>query len=125
MRRRARVSCDHRVASAPSNIVIVAEGDEEGGAFVIADKVRDRTSSYDIRVSVLGHIQRGGSPTANDRILASRTGVAAVEAMLKGQSSCMVGLVNDEIAITPFKQAIAGVKTIQPDLMRVLAILSI
>ena len=73
-----------------SALIIVAEGEDEGGAFSLAEKVKD-ASGYDYRVCVLGHIQRGGSPTARDRLLASRLGVAAVEALLEGQTNVMVG----------------------------------
>ncbi|MCU0320347.1 MAG: 6-phosphofructokinase [Flavobacteriales bacterium] len=107
-----------------SQIVIVAEGDEEGGAFEIARKVKERTTAYDIRVSVLGHLQRGGAPTVNDRILASRTGVAAVEQLLAGTHDAMVGVVNGAIAVTPFEQAIGNQKPLQRDLLHVLKVLA-
>jgi 6-phosphofructokinase 1 len=107
-----------------SQIVIVAEGDEEGGAFEIARKVKERTAAYDIRVSVLGHLQRGGAPTVNDRILASRTGVAAVEQLLAGTHDAMVGVVNGAIAVTPFEQAIGKQKPLQRDLLHVLKVLA-
>jgi len=112
-------------ASKSSCIVVVAEGDEEGGAFVIARKVKERLPDLDIRVTVLGHVQRGGSPTATDRILASRLGVAAVEALLAGHRNAMVGVVNDKVLLTPFDQAIGKRKQLDADLMRVLRIVSI
>ena len=81
-----------------SSIVIVAEGDKiSGGAIKTAKRVRKEHPDYDVRVTILGHIQRGGSPSAYDRISASRMGVAAVKALLEGQSDIMVGMVNDEI----------------------------
>lgn len=109
-----------------SLIVVVAEGDEEGGAFAVAGKVKERTTGYDIRVSVLGHLLRGGSPTVADRLLAGRTGVAAVEHLLSGGHDAMVGLCGDQVVITPFATAIDGrKKPIDPELYRVLGILSV
>jgi 6-phosphofructokinase 1 len=107
-----------------SSIVVVAEGDEEGGAFEIARKARERMPEADIRVTILGHLQRGGSPTANDRILASRLGVAAVEAFLDGHSDKMAGVVNGSVVLTPFAEAIGKQKCLNKDLFRVLAILA-
>lgn len=111
-------------ATKSSSIVVVAEGDEEGGAFAIAKKARERMPKADIRVTILGHLQRGGSPTANDRILASRLGVAAVEALLEGQYDKMAGVVNGEVVLTPFDAATGRQKTLDKDLFRVLAILA-
>lgn len=107
-----------------SSIVIVAEGDEEGGAFDVARKVKQQYDHYDIRVSVLGHMQRGGSPTANDRILASRSGVAAVEYLLAGEHDAMVGVINGRIALTSFGEAIGQQKQPDPELYRILGILA-
>jgi len=89
-----------------SSIVIVAEGDDAGSAFQIAEKVKARSDEYEIRVTVLGHIQRGGRPTCQDRVLASRLGVAAVDSILNGNSGHMLGIIHNEIAFTPFKSAI-------------------
>jgi 6-phosphofructokinase 1 len=111
-------------SSKSSSIVVVAEGDEEGNAFDIARRVKEQMPDRDIRVTVLGHLQRGGSPTVQDRILASRLGVASVEALLQGQRDAMLGLVNDRIVLTPFKEAIEGDKPIDPDLFRVLEVLA-
>lgn len=111
-------------ATKSSSIVVVAEGDEEGGAFDIARKTRERMPHADIRVAVLGHLQRGGSPTANDRILASRLGVAAVDALLEGRNDAMVGLVNGEVVITPFTTAIESEKPLRTDLFDILTILA-
>ncbi len=109
-----------------SLIVVVAEGDEEGGAFAVAEKVKARTTGYDIRVSVLGHLLRGGPPTVSDRLLAGRTGVAAVEQLVAGKSDAMVGLCGDEVVVTPFAQAIDGKsKPLDPELYRILGILSV
>lgn len=107
-----------------SSIVVVAEGDEEGGAFEIARKTREQIPNADIRVSVLGHLQRGGSPSANDRILASRLGVAAVEALLEGRFDQMAGIVNGNIRFTPFSEAIGKRKELNTDMLRILAILA-
>lgn len=111
-------------SSKSSSIVVVAEGDEEGGAFDIARKVKQRTTRFDIRVSVLGHLQRGGSPTVNDRILASRLGVAAVEHLAAGGHGTMAGLVCGQVVFTSFAEAIGGKKPFDPDLYRVLHILA-
>ncbi len=108
-----------------SSIVIVAEGDQSGGAFELAKKVQERFNNYDTRVSVLGHLQRGGSPTCMDRVLASRLGVAAVEALLKGRSGCMVGIIDKELVYTPFTQAVKHTQQINPNLMRIAEILSL
>lgn len=111
-------------ATKSSSIVVVSEGDEEGGAFQIARKTRERLSTADIRVTVLGHLQRGGSPTANDRILASRLGVAAVEALSEGRSDAMVGIVDGQVVLSPFSKAIGQRKELDRDLFRILAILA-
>ena len=80
---------------------------------------------YDVRVSVLGHLQRGGSPSCFDRVLASRMGVKAVETLLEGKSNYMVGLLNDQIALTPLEQAIKGQSKIDKELIRVSDIMSV
>ena len=107
-----------------SSIVLVAEGDKAGGAFQIAKQVEKDHPQYDVRVTVLGHVQRGGSPTASDRILASRLGLAAVESLLDDQQSVMVGIENDEIQLVPFSQAIKYDKKLNPDLFKAIKILS-
>ncbi len=106
-----------------SAIIIVAEGEEEGGAFSLAEKIKD-AAGYDYRVCVLGHIQRGGSPTARDRILASRLGVAAVDALLERQTGVMAGEIHGRIAFTPLKDTWSKRKTIDSDLWRLSSILS-
>lgn len=108
-----------------SMIVIVAEGDDAGGAYKIADAVRQRFDSFDTRVSVLGHMQRGGSPTCFDRVLASRLGVAAVDALVQGRRDNMVGVIDNKIAETPFETVVARRKEFPYDLMRVAEILSL
>ncbi len=111
--------------SKSSSIVVVAEGDEQGGAFDVARKVKEKFTHYDTRVAVIGHMQRGGSPTVNDRLLASRTGVAAVEALIEGKSNVMVGLVDGRIEFTAFEKAIAKRKRLDKELYRILRILAI
>ncbi|HEY0977800.1 MAG TPA: 6-phosphofructokinase [Flavobacteriales bacterium] len=108
-----------------SVIVIVAEGDEEGDAFTVARKVKERFSHYDTRVSVLGHLQRGGSPTVTDRVLASRLGVAAVEALRDGERGRMAGVVNGKVVLTPFAETIGSKRELSPELLRISAILAI
>lgn len=116
---------DGKLRHKTSAIVIVAEGDEEGNATEIAAKVKEQMSDLDIKVTILGHIQRGGRPTARDRILASRMGVAAVEGLINGEKSVMAGVVNDKIVYTDFKDTISKQKPIQEDLIRMVDILSI
>ena len=106
-----------------SSIVIVAEGG--GGAQAMADRIHQQYPDYDIRVSILGHLQRGGSPTAYDRILASRMGVAAIEALMDEQRSIMIGVINDEIIHVPFSKAIKDDKQVNLEKVNVLQILSI
>ena len=106
-----------------SSIVIVAEKD--GGAMHYAERVRKEYPQYDVRVSILGHLQRGGSPSAFDRILASRLGTASIEALKEGQRNVMVGISNDEIVYVPFSRAIKKNKPIDKELINVLNVLSI
>jgi 6-phosphofructokinase 1 len=106
-----------------SSIVVVSEGDELGGAYKVAEAVRPLIPYDDIRVTVLGHVQRGGSPTCMDRVLASRLGIAAVEAILKGKKGLMIGLQNNAIAEVPFEQAIKHNQAIKPHLQQMMDIL--
>ncbi|MDR2474265.1 MAG: 6-phosphofructokinase [Bacteroidales bacterium] len=108
-----------------SSIVLVAESEITGGAIGLASRVQKEYPQYDVRVTILGHIQRGGSPTANDRILASRMGAAAVDALLDGQRNVMTGIQNDEIVLVPFSKAIKNDKPINRNLLETLRILSI
>lgn len=108
-----------------SKIILVAEGDEAGGAFAIAEKVKKQLPEYDTRVTVLGHIQRGGNPTAMDRVNSSRMGFAAVEALMAGKKNCMVGIVDKKIVLTPFENAVKHIQELDPDLMRMVSILSL
>jgi 6-phosphofructokinase 1 len=108
-----------------SKIIIVAEGDEAGGAFEIAEQVKKLLPDYDTRVTILGHIQRGGSPSAMDRVNSSRMGFAAVESLIKGHKSIMVGIRDKEIVFTPFEKAVKQKPRLDNDLMRMMDILSI
>jgi 6-phosphofructokinase 1 len=111
--------------SKSSSIIIVAEGDEEGNAAQVAEKIKQRVDvEIDIRVTTLGHIQRGGIPTAYDRILASRLGLGAVEGLMNDLQNVMVGIVNNEIVYTPFKDTIRLPKPINEDMLRMVKILS-
>ncbi len=110
--------------SKKSSIVLVAEGDKAGGALTIAKHVEEKYPQYDVRVTILGHIQRGGSPSALDRILASRLGIAAVEALLDDQQSVMVGIENDQIVLVPFNKAIKYDKGLNPNHFNAIRILS-
>lgn len=108
-----------------SSLVLVTEGDITGGAMALAERVKNEYPQYDVRVSILGHVQRGGSPTASDRILASRMGAAAIDALNEDQRNVMIGIQNDSIVYVPFSKAIKKNKPIPEDLMNTLTILSI
>ncbi len=109
-----------------SKILIIAEGDEMGGAFNVCESLKSKFPAYDIRVSVLGHIQRGGKPSCMDRVLASRLAVSAVEGLLHGRSGQMVGQVNRQIVFTPFEQAIKHIdaEQVTPAWLKLVEILS-
>jgi 6-phosphofructokinase 1 len=108
-----------------SAIVLVAEDPATGGAMGLAERVKNEYPQYDARVTILGHIQRGGSPTAADRILASRLGAAAVEALKEGQRNVMVGVKNGELVYTPFCQALSKTKSVKQSNVELVKILSI
>ena len=108
-----------------SSIVLVAESPVTGGAMGLAERVKNEYPQYDVRVSILGHLQRGGSPTAHDRILASRMGAAAIDALLDDQRNVMIGITNDEIVYVPFSKAIKNDKPINRELLNTLRRLSI
>jgi 6-phosphofructokinase 1 len=108
-----------------SSIVLVAESEITGGAIGMAERVKKEYPQYDVRVTILGHIQRGGSPTATDRILASRMGAAAIDALMEDQRNVMIGIQNDAIVYVPFSKAIKNDKPINRDLLNTLRILSI
>lgn len=107
-----------------SCIILVAEGDDGGGAYKIAQQVKEKFTQYETKVTVLGHIQRGGKPTASDRLLASRLGYEAVEAVSKGKKGIMIGEVNKQVIYTPFSQAIKDDGKIDFSLLRIAEILS-
>ncbi len=108
-----------------SSIVLVAESDITGGASGLAQRMHVEHPEYDVRVTILGHIQRGGSPSAYDRIIASRMGVAAIDALMDEQRSIMIGIVDNEIVHVPFTKAIKDDKPVNENLLGVLQILSI
>ena len=110
-----------------SSIVLVSESkkDGTGGAQYYADRLVHEYPEFEARVTILGHLQRGGIPTANDRILASRMGVAAIEALKDGQRNVMIGVKNDQIVYVPFNKAIRIDKPIDRELINVLNVLSI
>lgn len=108
-----------------SSIVLVAESELTGGAMGMAERVKNEYPQYDVRVTILGHIQRGGSPSASDRILASRMGAAAIDALLDDQRNVMIGIQNDQIIYIPFAKAIKKNKPINRELLNTLRILSI
>ena len=115
-----------RSSGKTSSIVIVAEGDKIGkNIFELKDYVDENMENYDVRVSVLGHMQRGGSPSCFDRVLASRMGVKAVESMLEGKTNFMVGLMNGNMELTPLEMAIKGKTKINLELLRVSDMMSI
>ncbi|MDB5158753.1 MAG: 6-phosphofructokinase [Mucilaginibacter sp.] len=108
-----------------SKIVMVAEGDEPGGAFEIGRAIMERYPHYDTRVSILGHIQRGGKPTCMDRVLASRLGVAAVEAIKDGHTGEMAGLIHNDIVFTPFGQSVKHHSEVNAEFIRIVEMLSL
>ena len=108
-----------------SSIVVIAEGDKIGkSVFELKDYIEEHMPEYDIRVSVLGHMQRGGAPSCYDRVLASRFGVKAVESLLEGKSNYMVGILSDKVTLTPLENAIKGHSEIDRELLRVSEIMS-
>ncbi|HOI78942.1 MAG TPA: 6-phosphofructokinase [Petrimonas sp.] len=111
--------------SKSSSMVLVTESEITGGAMNLAERVKKQYPQYDVRVSILGHLQRGGSPTAQDRILASRMGIAAIQALLENQRNVMIGIRENEIDYVPFKRAIKKDREISPELLEVLEISSI
>jgi len=110
-----------------SSIVVVAEGENTTGKNVMELKeyVEKNMPEYDVRVSVLGHLQRGGSPSCFDRVLASRLGVKAVESLIEGKSGYMVGLINDKVELTPLEKAIKGYSGVDQELLGVSDIMSV
>ncbi len=107
------------------SLVIVAEGNENGGATEIAKLVQEKYDHYDIKVTIIGHLQRGGSPSSFDRVLASRLGFGAIEGLLAGESNVMCGLINNKVCYTPLEQAINMKKDPDQDLIRMAEILAL
>jgi 6-phosphofructokinase 1 len=114
-----------RAKTNKSSIIMVAEGDDEGNAFEVAKKVEAEFPQFDIRVTILGHIQRGGSPSCYDRVSASRMGVGAVEALLDDQKSIMIGLSHGQIVHVPLNKTVKMHKTVPKSLLDVAHVLSI
>ena len=111
--------------SKSGSIVLVAVSEITGGAMHYAERVKNEYPQYDVRVTILGHLQRGGRPTAHDRIIASRMGVASIQALMEGQRNVMIGIENDQIVYVPFAKAIKNDKPIDHELVSVLNELSI
>ena len=107
-----------------NRIIIVSEGNKLGNTWTIADKVRARYPQWDSKITILGHLQRGGAPSCLDRVLASQLGVAAVESLLNGHKGEMIGMVNNKLLFTPFAKAIESKSKIDMELNRILKILS-
>lgn len=108
-----------------SSLVIVAEGGKSGSAMEIAKKVKEKSSYFDTKVTILGHLQRGGTPTYSDRVLASKMGVAAVEKLIEGATDIMIGVIHNEIIQNSFEDLISEPKSIHKDDLRIAKILSI
>ncbi|PUZ27247.1 6-phosphofructokinase [Chitinophaga costaii] len=106
------------------NLIVVAEGHEAGGANGLAKRVKEKCPQLDTKVCILGHIQRGGSPSTMDRILASRMGYAAVDALLEGIHNVMIGIVNDKVAYTPLDKAVKAKQEIDPEWFKIVKILA-
>ncbi|WBA43467.1 6-phosphofructokinase [Hymenobacter canadensis] len=111
--------------SKTSFIVVVAEGEEEGSAHIVAQRVKEAIPELDTRVTIIGHIQRGGAPSAADRMLASQIGIAAVEGLLNGMRNVMAGIVDRKLVYTPFTDTINKKKLINQSFMRMVEILSV
>lgn len=112
-------------SSKKSNLVVVAEGSKIGGVAELARKVAERTSYFDIKVTILGHLQRGGAPSYFDRVLASKMGVAAVEGLLEGKNDAMVGILNNKIVYNPFDMIMTQHHEIDSEALRIAKILTI
>lgn len=108
-----------------SSIVIIAEGEKSGGALKIAEKVKSKLKFYDTKVTILGHLQRGGSPSCFDRVLASRLGAQAVESLLQGESRKMVGLLDNKIKLTDFRMATSNQFELDNGLIRLASMLAL
>lgn len=107
-----------------ANIIVVAEGDDEGGAVEVARKVQARLPQLEARVTILGHVQRGGRPTCMERVRASRIGMECVRALREGKSGVMVGIIHKDVAFTPFDKAIKHHQQLNPILLEIVQLLS-
>lgn len=110
--------------SKSSKIVIVAEGEQYGGAYKVADLIKENCPEFDVRVTVLGHIQRGGNPTCMERVNASLIGYNAVLALMKGHKNEMVGIINNKIVFTPFEKAVKHIEELDKDMLKMIEVLS-
>jgi 6-phosphofructokinase 1 len=106
------------------NIVVVAEGDDFGGGTDLANLIKERIPSFDIRVAILGHIQRGGSPSSMDRLIASRMGYSAVECLIEGKTNLMVGIMNNKMHFTPLDKAVKAKQKISDEWLKIVKILA-
>ena len=106
------------------NLVIVAEGNKTGNATELAEKMKQMAPEFDTKVTIIGHLQRGGSPSCQDRVLASRLGYASVKALLEGKSNVALGVINDKISYTSFEDAITKTKDLNQDLVKMAEILA-
>lgn len=120
----SRLDFYYRTKGKTSGIVIVAEGDETGGALKVAEAVRQRFDRYEIKVTILGHIQRGGKPTCLERVRASQMGLEAVKSLMAGKRGVMIGLVNNKVVLTPFEKAIKHHQDISPVLLEMVELLA-
>jgi len=107
-----------------SSIILVAEGEDEGSAIDIAGRIKQEFPDFDIRTTILGHLQRGGSPSAFDRIIASRMGKASIDALLDDQKSIMIGIVNNQIVHVPLNKTFKLNKSVDRDLLTVAEVLN-
>lgn len=115
---------DDRRRKKLTSIIVVAEGDEFGGALEVSKALKNEAPELDIRVSILGHVQRGGSPSCNDRILSSRLGYSAVMKLLEGKTQSMLGIVNNEIVLTPFEECVKLRKPYPDDMIHIVKCLT-
>ncbi len=118
--------CRSKLSGKTSSIIVVSEGDQIGkNIFELAKYIEENLKGYEVRVTVLGHIQRGGSPSCYDRVLASRLGVGAIDALLRGETNVMIGIVHNKVTSVLFSEAIKGNNEIDEELIRVADIISI
>ena len=114
----------HGIRKSKKSCIVLVSESPKCGAMYYAERVKKEYPEYDVRVSILGHLQRGGSPSAQDRILASRLGVGAIQALTEGQRNVMIGIRNDEVVYVPFTNAVKSDKPLKKELINALAVLS-